>query len=113
MAAESAWSLDALVSQLAGDEQLAREMVVLFVDECPQMIGAVHDALATGSSDAVRRAAHALKGAAGNFTPDGPTATARRLELSAAEGRLDEAAALINRLEQELDELRQAMARLS
>ena len=113
MAAESPWSLDTLVSQLAGDEQLAREMVVLFIDECPNMIGAVHDALATGSPDAVRRAAHALKGAAGNFTPDGPTATARRLELSAADGRLDEAASLIARLEQELDDLVQAMAQPS
>ena len=113
MAAESLWSLDALVSQLAGDEQLAREMVVIFVDECPHMIGAVHDALASGSPDAVRRAAHALKGAAANFTPDGATATARQLELSAAEGRLDQAASLIDRLERELDALVRAMAERS
>jgi HPt (histidine-containing phosphotransfer) domain-containing protein len=113
MADDARWSLDALVSQLAGDEALAREMVTLFIDECPHMLGAVHDALAAGSPDAVRRAAHALKGAAANFTPDGPTSTARRLELTAAEGRLDEAASLIDRLDHELDDLMRAMVQVA
>ena len=104
------WSLDLVVSRLSGDEELARQMVILFIAECPRMLAAIHDALAAGSPDAVRRAAHAFKGSVGNFTDDTPTLTARSLEYAAADGRLDEAAALVDRLEREVDDLLRAMA---
>lgn len=104
------WSPESLIQQLAGDEQLAREMVALFVGECPRMIGAIQDALAAGDADAVRRAAHSFKGAVGNFTSEGLTVTARELEQAAAEGRLDEAEGLVRRLDGELGALLRAMA---
>ena len=104
------WSLDAVVANLGGDEALARQMVALFVHECPGMLTAIHDALAAGSPEAVRRAAHAFKGSVGNFAAEGPAQTARSLEEAAAGGRLDDAAKLIERLEGEVDDLLRGMA---
>ena len=109
----ASWSPDALISELGGDEVLAREMVSLFIDECPRMRKAIIDAFASGSPDAVRRAAHSFKGAVSNFRDDELTAIARTLELTAAEGRLDDAVALFDRLEQEADELVRAMGQFT
>jgi two-component system sensor histidine kinase/response regulator len=108
--ASQGWSLDAVVANLAGDEELARQLVALFVDDCPRMLAAIHTAMATGRPDAVRRAAHAFKGSVSNFTLDGPAVTARTLEFHAASGRLDGAADLIARLELEVEELLRGMA---
>jgi HPt (histidine-containing phosphotransfer) domain-containing protein len=113
MAGTASWSLDALVSQLAGDEDLARQMVALFISESPRMRTALVDAFASGSPDAVRRAAHSFKGAVSNFSEEGLTATARLLEQTAAEGRLDDAAALFERLEQEADDLVRVMGQFT
>ena len=109
MGPSTRWSADSLIQQLAGDEQLAREMVALFIGECPRMLGLIHDALAGGDADAVRRAAHSFKGAVANFTNQGLTVTARQLEEAAAEGHLEEASALVQRLEGELGDLLREM----
>jgi HPt (histidine-containing phosphotransfer) domain-containing protein len=113
MTRAASWSPGTLLSQLAGDEDLAREMVALFISECPRMRRALVDAFASGSPDAVRRAAHSFKGAVSNFSDDGLTATARQLEQTAAEGRLDDAATLFERLEQETDDLVRAMGQFT
>ena len=110
MSGATRWSPDALIAQRAGDEDLARQMALLFIAECPRMLEAVQDALARGQADAIRRAAHAIKGAAGNFAPDGLAATARLLEQAAADGRLEEAPGLVDRLERDAHNLLLAMA---
>jgi hypothetical protein len=50
----------------------------------------------------VRRAAHALKGSLSNFIDGGPTATAFELETMGRDGRLDETARALERLEGEI-----------
>ncbi len=43
------------------------ELVAIYTEESPRMLGAIRDALASGDAKALRRAAHELKGACGNF----------------------------------------------
>ena len=88
------WSLDLVVSRLSGDEELARQMVTLFIAECPRMLAAIHDALAAGSPDAVRRAAHAFKGSVGNFTDDSTIEPNRLQDIVTTPSDADERAAL-------------------
>jgi two-component system, sensor histidine kinase and response regulator len=91
-----------MLARLAGDGDLARQLVVIFISEYPQMLQAVYDGIEQGSADAVRRAAHALKGSTLNFIEDGPAATAYALERMGREGDISEAPALCARLEREL-----------
>jgi two-component system sensor histidine kinase/response regulator len=78
-----------LLERLYGDEQLAADVVRLFVGECPSMIDAVGSALAKRDVEQVKRAAHALKGSASTAAARGIAEAARTLETLATEGRID------------------------
>jgi HPt (histidine-containing phosphotransfer) domain-containing protein len=91
-----------MLSRLAGDRDLALQLAAIFVSECPRMIQAVRDAVEQGAPDAVRRAAHALKGSTLNFVDGGAAATAFTLENMGREGDLSTARETLARLEREL-----------
>jgi two-component system, sensor histidine kinase and response regulator len=103
----SSFSPDVMLARLGGDESLARELAGLFVSECPKMLTAVRDSVADGSAEAIRRAAHALKGSVANFTDGGAMTTAFALEQMGRDGRVAEAPAMLIELERELDILLQ------
>jgi HPt (histidine-containing phosphotransfer) domain-containing protein len=109
------WSPDRMIARLAGDEELARQLVDIYIDECPRMLGTLRDAIAQASPDAIRRAAHALKGSTLNFIDGGPAATAFELETMGRESRLDDTVPAFARLEEEsealLDDLRRYQAK--
>jgi HPt (histidine-containing phosphotransfer) domain-containing protein len=102
---EFVWSPDQMIARLGGDEELARQLVTLFLDECPRMMEQVRESVQGGTPDLVRRAAHAFKGSVSNFIPDGPTMTAYALETIGREGRVAEAPATLARLERQLEAL--------
>ena len=104
-AVEFVWSPDLMITRLGGDEELARQLVTLFIEECPRMMAQVRESVAQDNPDLVRRAAHAFKGSVSNFTADGPTVTAFALETIGREARLDEASVLLAQLEREVEVL--------
>ena len=77
-------------------------MACTFVSEAPRLREDVARALRRQDAEALRRAAHALKGAALNFGGDATAAAASGIERLAATGDLAGAAALQASLEQEL-----------
>jgi len=78
-----------LLQRLSGDEQLAADVVRLFVGECPTLVDAVGTALAKCDVDEVKRAAHTLKGSASTAAARGVADAAHSLERLAAEGRIE------------------------
>jgi len=78
-----------LIERLGGDRTLLQSMAALFAEEGPRMMAAVADAVRTGTDDDLRRAAHALRGAVGNFSREGAMATAARIEALATSGTRD------------------------
>src|SRR5947207_15713893 len=56
-----------LLSIVDGDEDLLRGICALFLGAYPQYLRAMREAIASGDSDALRRAAHTLKGSGGHF----------------------------------------------
>ena len=110
----SGWSPDRMLARLGGDEALVRQLVSLFLAECPRMMVNVRESVEHGTADVVRRAAHAFKGSVSNFTDQGPVATALELESIGREDRLAEAPAALARLEREvaalMDRLREFQA---
>jgi len=99
------WSPAEMIERLDGDDALARQLVVLFLGEYERLLANLRTALAAGSADEVRRAAHAAKGCLANFIEGGPQATAHQIEQLGAAGRLSEVPALSAQLEDEVGAL--------
>jgi signal transduction histidine kinase/DNA-binding response OmpR family regulator len=78
-----------LLRRLYGDEELAADVVRLFIEECPGMVDAVGSALAQRDLELVKRAAHALKGSAGTAAAHGVADAARTIERLASEGLVE------------------------
>jgi signal transduction histidine kinase/CheY-like chemotaxis protein len=68
------------LARVGGDRQLLAEISRLFVDDAPHHLDRIRAALDAGDGEALRRAAHGLKGAAANFDADAVVAAARALE---------------------------------
>lgn len=98
----AAWSPQAMLERLGGDEDLTRQLVSLFLEEYPRLMAAVRASVGHVNADEVRRAAHALKGSIGNFTDSTPMTTAAELELLGRDNRLADAHAVLARLERDV-----------
>lgn len=77
---------------------MTREVVALFVEDVPRRLQAVEEALAAGDAPALSRAAHALKGAAGNIGAVAVQAMATTLEADALHGVPPDGPARLDRL---------------
>ncbi len=105
------FDLNRALEHAAGDPELLREMVGLFLEEAPQRLAALRDALARADAAGLRAAAHSLKGGLATLGADAAAALARELEQAGAQGKLDQAAALLERLAQDFAALREALRR--
>jgi two-component system sensor histidine kinase/response regulator len=80
-----------VLARVGGDRQLLAEISRLFVDDAPRHLERIQHAIAARDGDALRRAAHALKGAAANFEAEGVVAAARTLEELGRDARFEDA----------------------
>jgi len=71
---------DVVLARVGGDRQLLAEISRLFLDDAPRHLERIRAALDARDAEALRRAAHGLKGAAANFDADGVVGAARALE---------------------------------
>jgi len=100
------------VQRLGGNAQLIRHLVEVFRADCPRMLAEIHAAAAARHPAALERAAHALKGAVGNFAAGRAVEAAQRLEMMGHGGDLANAPAACAALEQEIDRLLPMLAEL-
>ncbi len=82
----SIFDLDAALECTGGDLPLFREVLGLFLEDCPRLLAEARTAIEASDGPALRRAAHTLKGSAGNFAAAGVVAAAERLESSGRSG---------------------------
>jgi CheY-like chemotaxis protein len=69
-----------VLARVGGDVQLLTEISRLFIDDVPGHLEKIRAALDSRDAEALRRAAHAFKGAAANFEATAVVRAARRLE---------------------------------
>jgi HPt (histidine-containing phosphotransfer) domain-containing protein len=96
-------------NRCGGRDELVRQIVRLFLSECPRHISALRSAFDRADASALRIAAHTLKGTVGNLSASAAYQAARKLEDLGRAGRLDTAGAALRDLEVELDRLRPAL----
>jgi two-component system, sensor histidine kinase and response regulator len=99
-----------LWERVAGDADLLREIIELFLADCPERLMELHEALTHQDCTALARAAHRLKGALGNISANHALAAVRRVETSAREGDVHAATEALARLEDELARLTPLLA---
>lgn len=85
---ESSGSIDwlDLLERVAGDSDLAVQILEIFSRDSSEQILKVHELLEAGDLDQVRRLAHTLKGASANAAARGMSEMARSLEIAAGTG---------------------------
>ncbi|WP_447977044.1 Hpt domain-containing protein [Candidatus Nitrospira bockiana] len=72
---------DAALARLDGDEALLRELIDLFLHDCPRLTRTLHDALRRSDAQGVRAAAHTLKGSLKEVSAPAAVQAAYALEL--------------------------------
>src|SRR6202012_5170942 len=89
----------AALARLAGDEELLKELMSVFLEEYAKWMTDLR--VAVGARDAARlqRAAHTLKGALDSCGASSAVGEARELERLGREGKLDGSEALLGRIE--------------
>ena len=95
----------AALEHVEGDRQLLDEIVRSFSHECPKTMSAIRTAIRAEDLPSVERAAHALRGSAGNLCAVEVTRTAEELENSARAGNLSASVAQFRTLDNQVDRL--------
>ncbi len=94
------------LGRVGGDVELLREVVGLFLDDYPQSLELIRQAVAQGDQSSLERHAHSLKGSVSTFGAQEAFDAAQALEKQGRTGDLSSAAEGLARLEQALIHLR-------
>jgi two-component system, sensor histidine kinase and response regulator len=111
--ARPALNLSSALDRVGGDEELLRELAVIFADDYPRQLGLIEEAIAKQDLPTAERESHGLKGAVANFGATEAVEAARALEFAAREGRQTELAALLIRLREVLSRVQAELDRLA
>ena len=110
-AAAAAFHGEDLVARLMGNEELAQRIVRGFVDDMPGQIARLAQAVRDLDGNAVRLAAHSIKGAAANVGGQEVREAAWKLEQEGRAGDLRAAVAALPELTASFERVRPAMER--
>ncbi len=100
------------LERVGGDAALLREIVALFLEEYPVLLGEIRSALDAADPVRLERAAHTLKGSAGNFGAESAVQAALHLETLGRTRNLGPAEEAWQRLRNEMALLHPALAEL-
>ncbi len=101
---DAALDFEEVLDQLAGDKQLLKELVELFVKNSPKTLATLRGGVRTNNAKEVEAAAHALKGTLGHLAARDAVTTAQELESRGRERNLEGAQDLLDRLERQVEE---------
>lgn len=96
---------ETLFHRVAGDFDLLREIIDLFLDEAPKLAGEIRTAVARNDAAALTRSAHRLKGSAANLSAQRVVHLALRLEAMGRQEQVEDAEPLCEDLHQAIAEV--------
>ena len=109
----AAFDENVVLSRVNGDLDLLRDIVGLFLEDCPLRITRMREAVSRGDANGLETASHALKGAIANFTTNGAYQAAQQVESLARSRELGACEVAIGILEAELSNLTPELIRLA
>jgi signal transduction histidine kinase/CheY-like chemotaxis protein len=96
---------DVALRRAGGDVDLLRELIELFLQQCPELMAAIRGAIAAQDAAALARATHTLKGSVGNFGPSLVVDAALALEEAGKAGNLANCGETFEQLERGVERL--------
>jgi len=103
----------AIVERFDGDRKLARKLARMLLADSESMMQGIRHGLAQGDPEALRLAAHALKGSVGNFSTTGAYEAVVELENLARQGDLAMAVQAYEDLQGQMARLTRVLEKLS
>jgi len=100
------------LQMVEGDHELLAEMAELFLQDYPEHLAQIYQALVHRDKQSLSSAAHTLKGAAGNFAAGPTCAAAATLEKMGRAGDFSQVSLVIDELEAALSQLAPALERI-
>ncbi|WP_435011571.1 response regulator [Tundrisphaera lichenicola] len=97
----------AALENLGGDSELLDEVVGLFLDDCPRLLGAIHEALGSGDSATLERLTHTVSGVASNFAAKSIAEPALKLQVMSKSGNLAGAGVIEGELARAVERFRE------
>lgn len=108
------WNVQELLERLEGDEELFRELIMLFQTDSRAELLKAKQALAEGDKRGLSRAAHTIRGMLRNLSMNAAAGIAAELEIAAQKELCQECPVLLEKLDRAVEEdLRQVEARLA
>ncbi len=80
---------DEALKMFEGDEEFLKELVEIFINDAPEHMSEIEEAVDSRNSEALEKSAHKLKGAVANFGKNATTDTAFKLETMGKENNMD------------------------
>ncbi len=87
------------------DREFFKELLEMLAEDAPAKLADIRALVSAGRTAEIVGPAHSLKGAAANLSAVGVHGVAKAIELAAREGRLEESAALVPELEEQVARL--------
>ncbi len=101
---------DALLDRTMGDEELAAEVILCFLQDTPGQISAIKESVDEGNPGAAREHAHSIKGAAANVGANHLREIAFEIEMAGKSGDCERIRGLIPELELRFSRFQEATA---
>jgi HPt (histidine-containing phosphotransfer) domain-containing protein len=104
--AELTLNVPELLSRVDNDQELLRELLQLFKDECPRLMQSLEEAVSRQEMKVVETTSHCLKGMLANLSATRAASAASRLEELSRAGKLFELKGALADLQSEVAALR-------
>jgi two-component system sensor histidine kinase/response regulator len=102
-----------LLDRLEADQDLFIKIMNIFLDDVPEQMGVLKEALDRGDAETVRHQAHTLKGSAGHVGATAMLAVVREMEKAGQEGDMERTTNLFPLLELEFEKIKHSMRDMS
>ncbi len=80
---------DEILKKFDGDKEFLAELVVVFINDIPEQLSGIKEAVNNQNSKELVKTAHKLKGSVANFEENAAFEAALKLEMMGRENRLD------------------------
>jgi two-component system sensor histidine kinase/response regulator len=103
----------ALLETLDNDPQLLREVIGIFLADCPGKLAELRVAVTAGNPDQIANSAHSLRGSVATLGAQKAVEVAQKLESMGRQGQLEGAAEAFSILEREMALVTSALAEIA
>ena len=102
-----------MLARVGGDRELLRELLAIFRQESPRLLGLIRQSLRGGDAKGVEHAAHTLRGSVGSFGATTASQLALALEIAGRDGALTDMRDQMPALAREVSRIEAGLAALA